>query len=65
MIFGYIDPGTGFTVASLGGILLTFVLGFLGSCLFFSEKYGVSFGGIKFGLLFWPVAFWPSLQDLF
>lgn len=38
MIFGYIDPGTGFTVASLGGILLTFVIGLLSSCLLFFRK---------------------------
>jgi predicted AlkP superfamily phosphohydrolase/phosphomutase len=38
MIFGYIDPGTGFTVASLGGILLTFFLGVLSASLIFIKK---------------------------
>lgn len=58
MIFGYIDPGTGFTVASLGGILLTFVLGLLSSCLFFLKRiwgffrrYKVWFIILVFGLL--------------
>ncbi|MCC6758395.1 MAG: alkaline phosphatase family protein [Candidatus Omnitrophica bacterium] len=38
MIFGYIDPGTGYTVASLGGILLTFLLGMLSTSLLFIKK---------------------------
>ncbi len=38
MIFGYIDPGTGFTAASLGGILLTFFLGALSAGLLFVKK---------------------------
>ncbi len=38
MIFGYIDPGTGFTVASLGGILLAFILGALSAVLLFIKK---------------------------
>ncbi len=38
MIFGYIDPGTGFTAASLGGILMTFLLGVLAAGLVFVKK---------------------------
>ncbi len=38
MIFGYIDPGTGFTVSSLGGVLLTFLLGALSTSLVFIKK---------------------------
>ncbi|MCB9772081.1 MAG: alkaline phosphatase family protein [Candidatus Omnitrophica bacterium] len=38
MIFGYIDPGTGFTVASASGALLAFLLGALSTCVVFFKK---------------------------
>lgn len=40
MLFAYIDPGTGFTIFSLGGWLTAFLVGFLGiSSLFFKKTF--------------------------
>ena len=38
MIFGYIDPGTGMTVGSLGAVLLTFLTGIFSVALLFLKR---------------------------
>ena len=38
MFLGYIDPGTGFTIFSLGAWLIAFLFGFLGIFLLFFKK---------------------------
>ncbi len=38
MFLGYIDPGTGFTVSSIGAWLIAFLLGFMGIFLLFLKK---------------------------
>ncbi len=38
MIFGYIDPGTGFTITSAGGLILMFLSGALGFLALFFKK---------------------------
>jgi predicted AlkP superfamily phosphohydrolase/phosphomutase len=38
MVLGYIDPGTGFTITSLGSLLLAFLLSFLGILSLFFRK---------------------------
>jgi len=40
MIFGYIDPGTGMTVTSVGGLLILFLSGFFGVILIFFKRIG-------------------------
>ncbi|MDP2922186.1 MAG: alkaline phosphatase family protein, partial [Candidatus Omnitrophota bacterium] len=38
MFLGYIDPGTGFTISSIGAWLIAFLLGFLSIFLLFLKK---------------------------
>ncbi len=38
MILGYIDPGTGFTITTAGGLMLAFLSGFLGVFLLFFKR---------------------------
>jgi len=38
MIWAYIDPGTGFTVTTAGGLILVFLSGFLGVILLFFKR---------------------------
>ena len=38
MIFLYIDPGTGFTIASAGGFIIAFLAGFLGLFVIFFKR---------------------------
>ncbi|MDD4183532.1 MAG: alkaline phosphatase family protein, partial [Candidatus Omnitrophica bacterium] len=38
IFFGYIDPGTGFTILSAGGWIIAFLFGFFGVFLFFLKR---------------------------
>jgi predicted AlkP superfamily phosphohydrolase/phosphomutase len=52
MFFAYIDPGTGYTIFSIGAWLVAFLVGFLGILSFFFKKIFSFFSKYKKPILF-------------